>query len=263
MTTRRTTEMEMTPDLTVIYERLVRAAQRDLRRRKIRWRVSAASAVLLLSTAGAAAAVGLGWVQVGSFRISTQPELPASLASVPAASVLAGDPNALACGAGWVAATAVMQSPHDPGAIAGCHTPTDAERVARRNEMLAQDPSLAMPLPYWYRIDEQSLAATEGRPGAAAAIGPVYVGSATPLTPDELTDPANWRITVSGVDDLRVPTAPLPALVPAETGASTTGPSGGQTLDGCTYNVFTIHPSANGRPTTVTSRCAHRPAGTP
>jgi hypothetical protein len=250
--------MEMTPDLTVIHERLVRATRRDLRRAKIRRSVLAAAGVLALFSAGTAAAVGLGFVQVGSLRISTQPELPVSLASVPAASVLAGDPNALACGAGWVAATAVMQSPHDPAAIPGCHPPTTAERVARRNEMLAQDPSLARPLPYWYRIDEQSLAATEGRPGAAAAIGAVYVGSATPLTADELADPANWRFTVSGVDDLRVPTAPLPTASSAPTPAAP-----GTAANGCKYRVFTIHPGTNGRPATVTSKCAPRSARTP
>jgi hypothetical protein len=257
--------MEMTPDLTVIHERLIRATHRDLRRRKIRWSISAAAAVLTLFTAGAAAAVGLGFVQVGSLRISTEPELPASLVSVPAASVLAGDPNALACGAGWVAATAVMQSPHEPGAIAGCHTPTDSERVARRNELLADDPSLAKPLPYWYRIDERSLAATEGRPGAAAAIGPVYVGSATPLTPDELTDPANWRITVSGVDDLRVPTAPLPAATePAHAAPRTTASKrGGPSATGCRYYVVTFHRGTNGRPATITRTCSRKPAGTP
>jgi hypothetical protein len=252
------TDMELTPDLAVIHERLVRATHRDLRRRTIRLRVSAAAAVLTLFAASAAAAVGLGFVQVGSLRISAQPELPASLASVPAAAVLAGDPNALACGAGWVAATAVMQSPHDPGAIPGCHTPTDAERVARRNEILAQDPSLARPLPYWYRIDEQSLAVTEGRPGAAAAIGPVYVGSATPLTPDELTDPANWRITVSGVDALRIPTAPLPTATepaPAAPSTMTKSESSGRSSGGCKYRVFTFHRATNGRPATVTSTC--------
>ena len=114
MTTRRNTEMELTPDLAVIHERLVRATQRDLRRRKLSWRVSAAAGALALLSASAAAAVGLGFVQVGTLRISAQPEFPASLVSLPAAAVMAGDPNALACDAGWVAATAVMQSPHDP-----------------------------------------------------------------------------------------------------------------------------------------------------
>ncbi|HEY4348546.1 MAG TPA: hypothetical protein VGM80_13240 [Gaiellaceae bacterium] len=259
--------MEMTPDLELIHERLVRAAHRDLGRRRMRLRLSVAISAVALVTASAAAAVGLGLVRVGSLEISSQPELPPSLATVPAASALAGDPNALACTAGWVAATAVMQSPHEPSTIEGCHTPTDAERVARRDEIIADDPALANPLPYWYLIDEASLAASEGRPGAAAAISPVYVGSATPLTPAELTDPVNWRITVSGVGNLKVPTAPLPAVTsttPAEAASitttaaatpaqTTTSQSGG----GCRYRVVKFEPKTATHPEIARMRCVH------
>jgi hypothetical protein len=253
--------MEMTPDLSVIHERLVGAARRDLRRGRLRLRLAVPVAALMLITASAAAAVGLGLVQVGSLRISAEPELPASLATMPAASALAGDPNALACDAGWIAATAVMQSPHDPQAIAGCHTPTAAERLAERNELIADDPALARPLPYWYRIDESSLAETEGRPGAAAAIGPVYVGSATELTPAELTDPGNWRVTVSGVDDLQAPTAPLPAVTttpsqppPASTApTTTTAGSGGKSS--CKYWVDTFTPATATHPEIARREC--------
>jgi hypothetical protein len=251
--------MDLTPDLTVIHERLVRATHRDLRRRRVRVRAVVAVVTVALLTASAAAAVGLELIQVGSLRISSQPELPASLADIPAAAALAGDPNALACGAGWVAATAVMQSPHDPQAIQGCHTPTDAERTARRDEIIAEDPRLARPLPYWYLIDEQSLATTEGRPGAAAALGPVYIGSAAPLTPAQLTDPANWRIMVSGVDHLRVPAAPLPPETSsASTGSGMTMTATSQAGDAaphCKYQVITLGPKTSTRPATVKTKC--------
>jgi len=252
--------MDMTPDLTVIYERLVRATHRDLRRRRVRVRAMVAVVTVALLTASAATAVGLELIQVGSLRISSQPELPSTLAGMPAATALAGDPNALACGAGWVAATAVMQSPHDPQAIPGCHTPTDAERTARRAAIIAADPRLAKPLPYWYLIDEQSLATTEGRPGAAAALGPVYIGSAAPLTPAELADPANWRILVSGVDHLRVPASPLAAATsPASTGADlpTATSHSGDAGPHCKYRVITLEPKTSTRPAIVKTKCVN------
>jgi hypothetical protein len=222
MTNERITTMEMTSDLTAIQERLVAGARRDLRRRRSRVRFAGAFAAAALAvSAGAAAAAGLGLVDVGGLRVSSQAELPPVLAGVPAATLIAGDPNALACGdGGWVAATAVMQSPHDPAAIPGCHTPTAAERAEYRDAMVASDPLLAQPLPYWYQLDEASLAASEGRPGAAAAISPVYIGSATPLSPDQLADPANWRVTVSGVGSLQLPTTPL-AVPPAASAPAT------------------------------------------
>ena len=210
--------MDLPPDLTVIHRLLIEGARRDLHRVRARRVAGVLAATTLTLGAATATLAATGVVTIGWLRVSSSPELPATLKGLPAATVLAADPNALTCdGGSWVAATAVMQSPREPASIPGCRVPSDGERAAYRDDMVATDPSLARPLPYWYHVQTESLATTEGRTGAAAAISPVYVGSPTPLTPDQLRDPSNWRFLVSGINSLRVPTTPLKTVAPKVT----------------------------------------------
>jgi hypothetical protein len=226
----RSDDMEMTSDLTVIHERLLRGARR---RGPARLRTPAAAtfvAVGAVVVTSAALAAGLGlvkisWINVGGpggLKIAAEPTLPASLAGIPAATVLANDPNWEICdgGLGQVAATAMVQSPHRPGTIAGCGTPTVAQRAAYRVSLLQSNPALARPFRYWYQISTESMAAGEGWPGAAKAMGLWYLGSPKPLTPTQI---AHWRddqeFVISGVGkppspSALSPTSPLPHVEP-------------------------------------------------
>jgi hypothetical protein len=237
-TERRSNDMELTSDLIVIHERLLRGARR---RKRTRLRTPAAAsfvAVGAVVVTSAALAAGLGlvkfsWINVGGkggLEIASVPTLPASLAGVPVATVLANDPNLEACdgGVGWIASTAMVQSPHAPGTMAGCGTPTQAERAAYRISLLQSNPRLARPFRYWYEISTESVAAGEGRPGAARAMGQWYLGSPVPLAPAQIKA---WRddmqYVISGVGHPPSPTAlsttaPLPRVArePQATGGA-------------------------------------------
>ncbi|HEY6396028.1 MAG TPA: hypothetical protein VIX82_01105, partial [Solirubrobacteraceae bacterium] len=226
----RSNNMEMTRDLIVIHRELLGAARhhsaRSRRRSPLVAGVAGCGVVLLAATALAAS---VGFVNIGWLQISTKAELPASLRGVPVATLLANDANLQSCrGNGWVGPLATMQSPHAPGTIAGCRTPTRAQREAYRVLILQNNPSLAHPYGYWYRLTTKSLASTQGRPGAAAALGGVYLGSQTPLTPKQIVDSATWNDDniVTGVGEppsktaLSV-TAPLPKVKAAPSGGST------------------------------------------
>lgn len=103
--------MEMTPNLIIIHEQLMRAIRR---RRRSRLRnpliaTLAAAGAVVVSSVALAAGLGLvkfSWIKVGGkggLEVASLPTVPAAVRGVPMATVDSNDPNLLVCsGGGWL-----------------------------------------------------------------------------------------------------------------------------------------------------------------